>query len=79
MDDITSLLNSVNFSMGWVIASLIFSSVGFVAFMYGKKRRLWRPIVIGIVLMVYTYVLSNVLVISIVGTILTAALFFWHD
>ncbi len=65
----------------WVnmAANLIFGAIGFVAFIYGKKKSLWRPMVIGIVLMVYPYFLSGTLAIYFIGIGLTAALYFWRE
>lgn len=36
-----------------LIGSLLFGAIGFAAFMYGKKMALWKPLVLGLVLMVY--------------------------
>ncbi len=62
-----------------LIGGLIFSSVGFVAFVYGKRRHLWKSMVIGIALMAYPFfVPTNVLLYSL-GALLTGALFVWRD
>ena len=62
-----------------IIGGLVFSGVGFVAFMYGKKEKSWRPMVIGIALMVYPYFVANTFWAYAIGVILTAALFFWRE
>ena len=62
-----------------IISGLIFGSVGFVAFVYGKKRGLWRPMVIGAILAGYTFLVTDTLWQYIIGGILTAALFIWRE
>jgi hypothetical protein len=58
-----------------IIASLVFGSIGFAAFIYGKKLSSLKPLVIGIILMVYPYLVSNTIVLYAVGVVLTLALF----
>ena len=67
------------FSFWNIVGSLIFGGIGFYAFIYGKKNSLWKPMVIGIILMIYPYFISSTLLIYIVGIALTAALFYWRD
>ncbi len=64
-------LNMANM-MGWII----FGSVGFVAFIYGKKNASWKPLVIGIILMVYPYFTPGTLLLYGVGIVLCLALYF---
>ena len=68
-----------DFSWAKIIAYLIFGAVGFVAFVYGKKNTLWRPMVIGIALMAYPYLVSGAMAIYLIGMVLTAALYFWRE
>jgi hypothetical protein len=79
MDDLTALLKTMNFSPAALIAGLIFSAVGFVAFMYGKKNRLRGTVVIGIALMIYPYFVWNAVLICVIGIALTAGLYFWRE
>ena len=58
-----------------IIASLIFGSIGFAAFIYGKKLSNLKALVIGILLMVYPYLVSNTIVLYAVGIVLTLAIF----
>ena len=62
-----------------IIAYTIFGAIGFVAFAYGKRMTKWRTMIIGIVLMAYPYFISATWIIYVIGTILTAALYFWRD
>ena len=62
-----------------LIGGFIFGSIGFVAFVYGKKMALYRTMWIGLVLMVYPYFISSNWALYGVGTALTIALFFWKE
>src|SRR5438309_621120 len=66
----------VNLSAANLIGGLVFGSIGFVAFVYGKRMNLWKPMFLGIALMVYPYFVSNDLLMIAIGTIGTAGLFF---
>jgi hypothetical protein len=67
------------FSIANLIASLIFGSIGFIAFFYGKKNASWKPLVIGIILMAYPYVVSSTTMVYVIGVGLTASLYFFRD
>lgn len=71
----------MNFEINWsnIIAGTIFGMIGLVAFMYGKKEKNYKPLGIGLVLMVYPYFISNTIMVYAVGIALTAALYFWRD
>ena len=65
-----------SFSAANLIGGLVFGSIGFVAFIYGKRMNLWKPMFLGIALMVYPYFISDDLLMIAIGTIGTAGLFF---
>ena len=73
------MLSCVMFSAGNLIGNLLFSCIGFVAFIYGKKQSLWKTMLLGVALMIYPYFVSNTLAMYIVGAALTAALFIFRD
>jgi len=52
----------MGFDMGWLFASLIVSSVGYILFHYGRKLGRAPQIVAGIAMMVYPYFVHNVIV-----------------
>jgi predicted cobalt transporter CbtA len=56
----------VNLSLGWIVASLIVSSIGFILLNYGRKFARVPQVVVGVLMLVYPYfvpgVLPNVLV-----------------
>jgi len=62
-----------------LFAALLFGSVGLAAFVYGKKNASWRPMVIGVVLMVYPYFVEQAWLLYGLGVALCAALFLWRE
>jgi hypothetical protein len=62
-----------------LIAGLLFSSIGFVGFIYGKRMHRWQPMFIGIALMAYPYFIEDTSTICLLGLVGTAALFFFRD
>lgn len=57
-----------------LFASILFGVIGLVAFRYGKQHVLWQPLVIGIVLMVYPYFVSQTWLLYGIGAALCAGL-----
>lgn len=57
----------------------IFSMLGFVFFMYGKKQTLIVPMVCGLALMLYPYIVSSVVWMVIIGAVLTAIPYFIRE
>jgi len=55
---------------------LVFGSFGMGYFVYGKKQNRVVPLVCGLVLMVFPYVVSNDTLLAIIGLALMAAPFF---
>jgi hypothetical protein len=66
----------MNLDANWLLASLFVSSIGVVAFLYGKKQGRLPHIVIGLILVVYTYFVSNILLIFVIAAVLIALLWF---
>ncbi len=66
-------------SLSSIIAAILFGAVGFIAFAYGKKMSSWKPMAIGILLMVYPYFVSNTMATYLIGLGLCAALYFFRD
>ena len=69
-------IDMLNFSAANLIGGFVFGSIGFVAFIYGKRMNLWKPMFLGIALMVYPYFISNDLAMIAIGAIGTTCLFF---
>ena len=76
-----SPLSALGSSFSWpkLIGGLVFSSVGFVAFVYGKKMGLWQTMALGFALIGYTYLMPNDTAVYLVGAALTVALFIFRD
>jgi hypothetical protein len=62
-----------------LIGGFLFSGIGFVAFIYGKRMTQWKPMTLGVALMAYPYFVSDTRLLYIIGTALTAALFIFRD
>ncbi len=69
----------MNFSAANIIAGLVFGGIGFVAFRYGRKEMLIKPMVIGIALMVYPYFISHDVAVFVIGAVLCALLYFFRE
>ncbi len=67
------------FSGAWLFGSIIFGIIGFAAFGYGKKSTKYKPLLIGIALMIYPYFVRSSLVLYLVGGVLTVLLFYPRD
>ncbi|MFT4546777.1 MAG: hypothetical protein ACI8XO_003343 [Verrucomicrobiales bacterium] len=61
---------------GAVFGMIVFGAVGFAAFLYGKRMMLPRPMIIGVLLMVYPYFVSQAGWLFAIGTVLTVGLFY---
>jgi hypothetical protein len=62
----------MSFDANSLLLSLLFSSVGFVFFAYGKKQARIPQMVAGVLLMVYPYFVSNLIAMSVVGVMIIA-------
>src|SRR4030095_6306738 len=69
----------VNFSAANLIGGVVFGAIGFVAFIYGKRMNLWKPMLIGIALMVYPYFVSDDKIMIVIGLFGSTALFFVRE
>ncbi|PZR72212.1 MAG: hypothetical protein DLM73_13760 [Chthoniobacterales bacterium] len=67
------------FSGANLIGGILFGLIGFVAFVYGKRMHVWKPMFLGLVLMVYPYFVENDIALFAIGAVGTAALFLFRD
>lgn len=65
---------SLNFSPGWIIASLIVSSIGFVLLSYGKKMSRVPQLIVGLAMLIYPYFVPNLVAMLIVAGVLSVGL-----
>jgi len=84
--DLNSLMNSYGvsssgFSFSWpnIMGGIIFGIIGWSAFNYGRKNQAYKPLGIGLVLMVFPYFVSNTLLLYLVGIVISSLLYFWKD
>jgi hypothetical protein len=64
----------VSFDATSLLLSVLISAVGVGFFLYGKKQQRWPHLVVGIVLMGYTYFVSSVAVMLAIAAALIVAL-----
>jgi hypothetical protein len=64
----------MSFDANSLLLSLLFSSVGFVLFAYGKKQSRFPHMIAGVLLMIYPYFVSNLIAMSAVGVVIIALL-----
>jgi len=62
-----------------LMGCLIFNGIGLVAFTYGKKQGGFRPLIIGIALMIYPYFFTRTFWLYAIGVGLCAALYYWRN
>jgi hypothetical protein len=58
-----------------LFASVMFGIIGYAAFRYGRKVKSRNPVYIGLILMLYTFVVSQTWAIYAVGIVLCVALY----
>ena len=55
---------------------MIFGAIGLGFFTYGKKQKAVVPLIVGIVLFIFPYFISNVYMLVIMGIVLVAVPYF---
>ncbi|HOW58469.1 MAG TPA: hypothetical protein PLO78_01940 [Candidatus Omnitrophota bacterium] len=58
-----------------LLGSFIFGVIGFAVFIYGKKQSSFKALVIGLILMVYPYLIANTIAVYAIGAALVLAFF----
>ena len=61
-------------TVAWLLTSLLISSVGVGLFLYGKKQARIPQVVIGIILVAYSYFVPSVWLMLVIGVALIAIL-----
>jgi hypothetical protein len=62
-----------------LIGNLLFGSIGFVAFVYGKRTTAWKMMFCGLAMMAVPYFIADTAIMYAFGVIGTAALFFLRE
>jgi hypothetical protein len=63
-------------STSLLISGMVFGAIGLGFFAYGKKQKAMVPMVCGIALVAFTYFISNVYMLVIVGALLVVLPYF---
>ena len=64
------------FNARFIFASLLWGSIGFGYFIYGKKQSSWVPMVGGIVMIAASYFAGTALVMSVISIAIIGAVWF---
>jgi hypothetical protein len=62
----------------WLLWGLLFGSIGLGLFIYGRNQRTVVPLVCGVALMVFPYLVSNVVLLVGIGALLIAIPYFFR-
>jgi hypothetical protein len=65
-------------SMAYIVGAILFSTIGYVAWSYGRKRQLTRVKWLGVGLMLYSYAAFETWILYAVGVALCVALYVWR-
>jgi hypothetical protein len=68
-----------NFDPYNILAGLIFGTIGLGAWRYGRALERWKPVAIGLALMIYPYLITTPWLLWSVGVGLVVLLCFQHD
>ena len=64
----------MSFDPTWLFLSLIISGVGLALFIYGKKQGRIPQLVVGLILMGYTYLVTSTLWMIVIAALILGAL-----
>ena len=76
MPDMSSMFQM---SAANLIGGFVFGSIGFVAFVYGKRMNLWKTMFCGLALMIFPYFISSTVAVFVIGTCGSVALLFFRE
>lgn len=63
-------MSLLNLDPWYLVLSLVFSTIGFGYFRYGKRQGDHVPLIVGVMLMVYPYFTTSPLAVVVVGLLL---------
>ncbi len=72
-------ISFANLTIANLFGGLLFGSIGFVAFVYGKRLSRWWPMFLGLGLMVFPYFIEGTFPLFAIGSVGSALLFFLRD
>ena len=56
--------------VAWVLWGLLFGSIGFGYFLYGRKQQAVVPLACGLALMLFPYFVTNTIALVVIGLVL---------
>jgi hypothetical protein len=62
-----------------LIGGFVFGSIGFIAFIYGKRMNLWKIMLCGLALMIFPYFIADTVILYAIGAFGTAAFLFLRE
>lgn len=77
MEDASTV--DLNFDPYNILAGFIFGMIGWGAYRFGRQLERWKPVTIGLALMIYPYFFSNAWLLWGTGIALLVTLGFHHD
>lgn len=73
-----SLFNFSNLTPTYLFGAILFSVVGFVAFRFGKKTGRFKTMILGLILMVYSYFTPTTWSMYLVGAAICGAIYWFR-
>ena len=64
---------------GSLFGAILFGAIGMGAFVYGKRRGLAKPMIIGVILMVYPYFISDGWIVFLIGAVMCYLLYLFRE
>ena len=64
---------------GSLFGAIVFGAIGMGAFVFGKRRGLAKPMLIGVALMVYPYFISDGWLVFLIGAALCYLLYLFRE
>ena len=68
----------MSFTTANLLGQILFGAIGLGAFVYGKKQKAFKTLLLGIALMAYPYFVPDTLILYTIGIVLTACLFLFR-
>jgi hypothetical protein len=65
---------SLDLDPNTILLSILVGSIGLVCFMYGKRQERFPQMIVGVILMVYPYFVSNLILSAAIAVVLLAGL-----
>ena len=61
-----------------LFAAIVFGAIGMASFVNGKRQALWLPMVLGVALMIFPYIVTDTMPLILVGSALTAGAYIFR-